>query len=48
MGGGLFGLLSTSILEDIGDSLLRASDRYTYIVSGPNMYHSLSREECKV
>ena len=44
MGSGLFGLLPTSILEEIGDSLLRASDRYTYIVSVPNMYYSLGRE----
>ena len=44
MGGGLFGLLPTSILGDIGDSLPRASDRYTYTVSVPNMYHSLGRE----
>ena len=40
----LFGLLPTSILEDIGDSLPRASDRYTYTVSVPNMYHSLGRQ----
>ena len=44
LGVGLFGLLPTSILGDIGDSLPRASDRYTYIVSVPNMYHSLGRE----
>ena len=41
VGGGIFGLLPTSILGEIGDSLPRASDRYTYIVSVPNMYHSL-------
>ena len=44
MGGGLFCLLPTSILKDIGDSLPRASDVYTYAVSVPNMYHSLGRE----
>ena len=43
MGGGIFGLLPTSILGEIGDSLPRASDRYTYTVSVPNMYHSLGR-----
>ena len=43
-GGGLFGLLPTSILGDIGDSLPRASDRYTYTISVSNMYHSLGRE----
>ena len=43
MGSGIFGLLSTSILGEIGDSLPRASDRYTYIVSVPNMYHSVGR-----
>ena len=43
MGGGVFGLLPTSILGEIGDSLPRASDRYTYTVSVPNMYHSLGR-----
>ena len=42
--GGLFGLLPTSILGDIGVSLPRASDRYTYIVSVPNTYQSLGRE----
>ena len=31
-------------MGDIGDSLPRASDRYTYTVSVPNMYHSLGRE----
>ena len=36
--------MPTSILEDIGDSLPRASDRYTYTVSVPNMYYSLGRE----
>ena len=36
--------MPTSILEDIGDSLPRASDRYTYSVSVPNMYHSLGRQ----
>ena len=44
MGVGLFGLLPSSIWGGIGDSLPRASDRYTYIVSLPNMYHSLGRE----
>ena len=42
--GGLFGLLPTSIMWDIGDSLHRASDRYTYTISVPNMYQSLGRE----
>ena len=27
----------------IGDSLTRASDRYTYTVSVPNIYHSVGR-----
>ena len=44
MGGGIFGPLPNSILWDIGDSLPRATSRYTYIVSVPNMYHSLDRE----
>ena len=39
----IFGLLPISILREIGGSLLRASDRYIYIVSVPNMYHSLGR-----
>ena len=43
MGGGIFGLLPTSILGKIGDSLPRGSDRYIYTVSVPNMYHSLGR-----
>ena len=43
-GGGLFGLLPTSILGDIGDSLPRASARYIYTVSVPNPYHTLGRE----
>ena len=29
---------------DIVDSLPRASNRYTYFVSVPNMHHSLGRE----
>ena len=41
MGCGVFGLLPTSILGQIGDSLPRASDRH--IASVPNMYHSLGR-----
>ena len=44
MWGGLFGLLPTSILQDIGDSLPRAGDRYTYTTSVSNMYHRLGRE----
>ena len=44
MGGGVLGFLPTSILGDIEDSLPRASDRYNYTVSVPNMYHSLDRE----
>ena len=43
VGVGIFGLLSTSILGEIGDSLPKASDWYTYIVSVPNMYHSVGR-----
>ena len=43
VGGGVFGLLPTSILGEIGDSLPRASDRYTYTLSVLNMYHSLGR-----
>ena len=43
-GGGLFVLLPNSILQDIGDSLPRASDRYTYTINIPNMYQSLGRE----
>ena len=31
-------------MGNIGDSLHRASDRYTYIVSVPNIYYSLGRE----
>ena len=42
MGGQLFGLLPTSILGEIGDSLLRTSNRYTCTVSVPNKYHSLA------
>ena len=44
MGDWLFGLLPNSILQDIGDSLPRASDRFTYTISVPNMYQSLGRE----
>ena len=44
MGVGLLGFLPTSILGDIGDCLTRASDRYTYTASVPNMYHSLGRD----
>ena len=44
MGDWLFGLLLTSILGDIGDSFPRASDRYIYTISVPNIYHSLGRE----
>ena len=43
MVGGIFGLLPTSILGEIGDFTPSASDRYTYTVSVPNFYHSLSR-----
>ena len=32
------------MLQDIGDSLSRARDRYTYTVSVSNMYHSIDRE----
>ena len=35
MGCGIFGLLPTSILGEVGDSLPSASDRYTYTVSVP-------------
>ena len=44
MGGGLFGLLSTTILQDTGDSLPRAGDRYTYTVNVFNIYQSLGRD----
>ena len=43
MGGGPFGRLPNSTLLQIGDSLPRATLRYNYIVSVPNMYHSLGR-----
>ena len=43
VGVGIFGLLPTLVLGKIGDSLPRSSDRYTYTVSVPNMYHSLGR-----
>ena len=43
MGVGIFGLLPTSILGEIGESLPSASNRYTYIVNVPNLYHSLGR-----
>ena len=43
MGSGICGLLPTSILVEIGDSLPRASDRHAYTVSVPNMYHSVGR-----
>ena len=39
--GGIFGLLPTLILGKIGDFIPSASDRYTYSVSIPNLYHSL-------
>ena len=44
LGGGLFGLLPNSILQDIGDFLPRASDSYIYTISVTNMYQSLGRE----
>ena len=44
LGSGLFGLLPNLILQDIGDSLARAIDRYIYIVNVPNMYLSLGRQ----
>ena len=44
MGVELFGLLPNSILQDIGDSLPRSSDRYTCIASVPNLYQSLGRQ----
>ena len=44
MGVGIFGLLSTSILGEIGHSLTRASDRYIYTVSVPDLYHSVGRQ----
>ena len=43
-GGGFCGLLPDSILEGVGDSLDSAVDRYTYIVSVPNMYHIVGGE----
>ena len=42
--GGLFGLLPNSILQDIGDFVPRASDRYTYTMSVPNIYQSQGGE----
>ena len=45
LGGGLFSLLPNSIMQDIGDSLPRVRDRYTYTISVPNMYRSIGREE---
>ena len=45
MGDGLFGLLPDSILEGVGDSLHSATDRYTYIVSVPKMYHIVGKEQ---
>ena len=47
LGRGLFGLLPDSILEGGGDSLYSATDRYTYIVSVPNMYHIVGRDGVK-
>ena len=44
LGAGLFGLLSDSILEGGGDSLLTARDRYAYTVSVPNMHNIVGRE----
>ena len=38
------GLLSDSILEGGGDSLLTAADRYAYTVSVPRMYNIVGRE----
>ena len=43
MGVGVFGLLPASILGEIEDFLPSASDRYTYNISVPNLYHSLRR-----
>ena len=43
-GGWDFWALLTSVLGQIEDVLPRASDRYTYTVSVPNIYHSLGRE----
>ena len=40
---GIFGLLLTSILGEIGHFVPSASDRYTYTISIPNLYHSLGR-----
>ena len=44
VGGGIFGLLPTSIMGEIGHSFTTASDRYTYTVSVPNLYHSVGRQ----
>ena len=44
MGGGIFGLLSTLILGEIGDFITSASDGYNYTVSVPYLYHSLGRD----
>ena len=44
MDGRLFGLLSDSILEGVGDSLCSSADRYTYTISVPNMYNIVGRE----
>ena len=48
MEGGILGLLLTSVLGEIGDSLPRASAKYTQTVSVPNMYHSLGRGGCRL
>ena len=42
-GGGIFGLFATSILGKLGIFIPSASDRYTYTISVPNLYHSLGR-----
>ena len=44
LGGGLFGLLSDSILEGVGDSLCSSADRYTYTISVPNIYNNVGRK----
>ena len=39
-----FWALFTSIMGELGHSFTTASDRYTYTVSVPNLYHSVGRQ----
>ena len=40
----IFELLPTSIRGEIGHSFITASDRYTYTISVPNLYHSVGKQ----